>query len=126
MNVRPESRSELTKALRRRYLGASKREKTAILDTFCEATRYHRKYAITLLRSEPRRRRLRSRAGRKPRYGPEVMRALVVAAEAHQLDLRQTIGTIPSGVGRGVGTGRRSPPFLGRSSGSDRYVGGNH
>ncbi len=82
MNVRLESRSELTKALRKRYLGSSKREKSAILDTFCEATGYHRKYAITLLRGETKRRRLRSRAGRKQRYGPEVMRALVVAAEA--------------------------------------------
>jgi hypothetical protein len=82
MSVRHESKSELTQALRTRYWAAARREKGTILDTFCEATGYHRKYAIALLRGDPGRRRPRRRAGRKPRYGPEVIRALTVAAEA--------------------------------------------
>lgn len=43
----------LQKALpgyRRRYRSASRQERAALLDEFCEATGYHRKYAIALLR----------------------------------------------------------------------------
>jgi hypothetical protein len=82
MSVRHESKLELTQALRTRYWAASRREKGTILDTFCEVTSYHRKYAIALLRGNPGRGRPRRRAGRKLRYGPEVIRALTVAAKA--------------------------------------------
>jgi hypothetical protein len=57
----------LEKALpryRKRYQGADRKERSKLLDEFCEATGYHRKYAIALLRKPadtpavvPRRRR---------------------------------------------------------------------
>jgi len=50
MDVRHESKQDLTKSLRDLYWRAGKAEKGRILDTFCGATGYHRKYAMTVLR----------------------------------------------------------------------------
>lgn len=60
-------------AMRRRYLAASKREKTELLNEFCTITGYHRKAAVRLLR---RPKGVGSRRGRAPRYGLPVAHAL--------------------------------------------------
>jgi hypothetical protein len=83
MAVRQESRKELTRALQERYWRSDKAGRGRILDTFCEATRYHRKYAIELLKhgsvkSGPKRRR----RGRPQTYDSRVIGALRVVAEA--------------------------------------------
>jgi hypothetical protein len=83
MGVRQESKHELTRALCDRYWAASRQERSHLLDTFCEATGYHRKYASMVLRHgpPPARPRLR-RAGRRLTYSEEVVTALQVVAEA--------------------------------------------
>jgi hypothetical protein len=48
-----KSKRELLEAVRPRYLRANKSEKAHILDEFCAATGYHRKYAIRLLKHGP-------------------------------------------------------------------------
>lgn len=75
----------LEAALRRyreRYHKAARRERSKVLDEFCEATDYHRKYAIVLLNrpvdagpSKPRRRR-------GPTYSPEAIGVLERVWEA--------------------------------------------
>jgi hypothetical protein len=52
-----------------------------MLDAFCLATGYHRKYAIAVLRGRWRV-AVRRRGARTRRYGPEFQRALLVAWEA--------------------------------------------
>jgi hypothetical protein len=65
----PVSRRELLLSVYPRYRRAGLREKSLILDGFCAATSYHRKYAISLLslppEPKPKRRQVRRR-----RYGP--------------------------------------------------------
>ena len=83
MGVRQESKHELTRALCERYWAASRQERSRLLDTFCEATGYHRKYASTVLRHGPPQRRPRlQRAGRPLTYREEMVTALQVVAEA--------------------------------------------
>lgn len=45
----PMSKREYLIELRRKYHRSSKRVKSQLLDDFCEFTRYHRKYALTLV-----------------------------------------------------------------------------
>jgi hypothetical protein len=61
--------------MRERYVVASRREKSRLLDEAVTMTGYHRKALIRGWRSE--RRRQRRRGGRPVRYGPAVIRALV-------------------------------------------------
>ena len=75
------AKRELLKAIRSRYLKASKAEKTHILDEFVAVTHYHRKYAIGLLRHGPARRSSK-KIGRKRRYGPDVVASLAKVWEA--------------------------------------------
>ena len=74
------TRQELVEALRKRYLGASKKEKTRILDEFTSVAGYHRKHAVRLLGSGG------VAVGRKDYgrriYGEAVREALVVIWEA--------------------------------------------
>jgi len=71
-----EAKRELIEELRPRYVKASKKEKSAILDMVVCATGYHRKYAIYLLRHGYPRRVRRSR--KRPRkYHQRVVNALV-------------------------------------------------
>src|SRR3989339_451134 len=72
-------KKELILSTKPRYLKASKKEKTKILDEFCENTGYDRKYAITIFQAKCDYRRV-SRDGRKPRakkYGHDVMAVIV-------------------------------------------------
>jgi hypothetical protein len=74
----PPAKKEYLEAIVKRYKQASKAQKRTILDEFCEATKYHRKHAIRLLRGfkrftkpQPKRR------GPKPVYdSPELLAAL--------------------------------------------------
>src|SRR5882672_966417 len=77
----PVTKRELLVAVYAAYRQASLHEKTLILDSFCAATEYHRKYAIHLL-SHPPEPRPEPRRARSPRYGAEVMRALSKIWEA--------------------------------------------
>lgn len=73
------SKKELILSTKPRYLKATKKEKTKILDEFCINTGYDRKYAITILQAKCDYHRV-SRDGRKPRakkYGHDVMAAIV-------------------------------------------------
>ena len=83
MGVRRERKHEMIEAMRRRYRGAGRAEKGRLIDEAAAVTGYHRRYAQALLRvgvpySGPRLRR----GGRPRLYGPQVLQALTVAAEA--------------------------------------------
>jgi hypothetical protein len=67
------AKREYRKAIQARYRCAGKREKGRILDEFCRVCQYHRKYAVRLLNSRPRRRR--ARLGPAPQYSAPELRA---------------------------------------------------
>ena len=71
-----KSKRELLDAIRPRYLRAKKAGKELMLDEFCAATHYHRKYAIRLLRHGPKPRGLK-KTGRKKIYQGTVVEALI-------------------------------------------------
>jgi hypothetical protein len=79
--MRIGDRYELAAELGTRYWRGSRQERGTILDAFCLATGYHRKYAIAMLRGR-RRVAVRRRTARARRYGPEFQKALLVAWEA--------------------------------------------
>jgi hypothetical protein len=70
-----KSKRELLAAIRPRYLRATKSQKAHILDEFCAATDYHRKYAIRLLKHGPPVKKLK-KTGRSKIYQGEVVTAL--------------------------------------------------
>ncbi len=83
MSVRQQSKHEMVTALRQRYCATSRAERGQLLDTAVEATGYHRKYALSLLRhGVPTTRPTMGRRARPTTYGVEVIAALQVAAEA--------------------------------------------
>src|SRR5438067_7769914 len=83
MGVRRESKHEVIEAMRRRYRGAGRAEKGRVIDEAAAVTGYHRRYAQALLRAGVPYGGPRLRRGGRPRiYGPEVLQALTVAAEA--------------------------------------------
>lgn len=62
--------------IRERYRKSGRVQKAKILDEFCAVCGYHRKYAIRLLRTKPKKKPL-ARPGRKPEYNhPEMINAL--------------------------------------------------
>ena len=75
------SKLELLEALRPRYGKAGKKAKGRMLGEFCAATKYNRKYAIQLLRHGPPRSK-KGKPGRRPRYGGDVIAALVEVWQA--------------------------------------------
>jgi hypothetical protein len=75
------SKLELLEALRPRYGKAGKKAKGRMLDEFCAATKYNRKYAIQLLRHGPLRSK-KGKRGRRPCYGRDVTAALVEVWQA--------------------------------------------
>jgi hypothetical protein len=98
MRVNKQSKQDLATALHPKYLKASRKEKGRLLDDFVEVTGYHRNYAKHLLlhglhdpripketgRADARTStRTRRHAGGRPHvYGPVVLQALCVAAQA--------------------------------------------
>jgi hypothetical protein len=80
--MRIEARYELAKDLGERYWVAGRRGRSELLDSFCLATGYNRKYALAVLRGKQRRKTGRARRPRPRRYGPGFQRALKVLWEA--------------------------------------------
>lgn len=79
--VSSETRRELVKAIRDRYLASSTPDKQRILDEFIALTGYHRKHAIRVLRS-PTSSETSMRPPRSRLYDEAVREALVVLWEA--------------------------------------------
>ena len=83
-----ETRQKLVEIVSERYAGATRRQRTAILNEFVAVTGYHRKYAIRLLGGDDHRQRgpaKSSSPGTTPRrrlYDEAVQQALVVLWEA--------------------------------------------
>jgi hypothetical protein len=75
------SKLELLEALRPRYGKAGKKAKGHLLDEFCAQRGTTRKYAIQLLRYGPPRSK-KSKPGRRPRYGRDVIAALAKVWQA--------------------------------------------
>ena len=73
-DVTREAVLEYARAVSRRYLAASKREKGVILDEFCKTSGHHRKSAVRLFGNPPK--ATRSRLGRPRQYGSAVVAAL--------------------------------------------------
>jgi hypothetical protein len=71
-----KSKRELLEAIRPRYLRATKTEKAIILNEFCAATGYHRKYALRLLKHGPAAKKLK-KPGRSKIYPGEGVTALI-------------------------------------------------
>lgn len=78
--MRIKERYELAAELASRYWASGRRERGEILDGFCLATGYNRKYAMAMLRG--RRRALSIRRPRPRRYGLKFRQALKVLWEA--------------------------------------------
>jgi len=73
------SKSELISATKARYLKASKKEKTKILEKFCQNTGYNRKYAICIFKAGYDYHRI-AKEGRKKRkqiYGNDVLEIII-------------------------------------------------
>lgn len=66
----------LLPAYRKRYGEASRKERSLLLDEFCELTKYHRKYAIALLQRPADEPVQRARGRRGPSYSPEAVHVL--------------------------------------------------
>lgn len=81
-----EVKRQYLEKIRGRYRKATRRQKTLILDEFCEVCEISRKHAIKLI-SEPSR-SVPSRSGPKPIYGPEI--------EEHVVKLWRAMGRICS------------------------------
>ena len=79
--MRRSSVKEYTETIVRHYTGASRTEKSRLLDEFTRVTGYHRKSAVRLL-SGAKPTRSAMRRGRPPAYGPELRDALATVWEA--------------------------------------------
>jgi hypothetical protein len=79
--VSPPGRREYLRSIQARYAGASRAEKTAILNEFCRVAGYHRKSALRLLHQPLSASRPRPRSGRR-RYDEEALRVLTRIWEA--------------------------------------------
>lgn len=69
-----QSKREVVKAIRRHYRGANRTQKSFLLNRLCDLTGYDRKHAIKLLNGRVG--KGKGRAGRRKRYGPEVVEPL--------------------------------------------------
>lgn len=89
------SRYDYARAVAARYQRASKREKGAILNEFCAATGYTRKYARSLLLRPPGERAIQPPRSRRRTYGPA------------EVDLLRVCWELADGI-----CGKRLAPFL--------------
>ena len=73
------SKRELLEAIKPRYIKASKKEKTAMLNEFCKNTRYNRDYAVRILQAGYDHNRVKriGRKGRKNKYSHDLMAVVV-------------------------------------------------
>ena len=78
--MRRSSVKEYTETVTQHYIGASRTEKSRLLDEFTRVTGYHRKSAVRLLSGAKPTRPAKKR-GRTPVYGPELMDALAAVWE---------------------------------------------
>jgi len=79
------SGERLAKALlefRERYRSAGRRERGELLDEFCKLTKYHRKYAIAVLRDQAGDAATASKRRRGPTYSRAAVRVLAAVWEA--------------------------------------------
>ena len=76
----PENRLDLVRIYAGRYKAASRKEKSKLLDSFCELTGHNRKYAIGLLRAGPKKAKAKKRAARPAarKYGAKTTEYLVL------------------------------------------------
>lgn len=74
----PQSKKEYLKSIVKRYRKAPKKDKSKILEEFCQVCGYHRKYAIAKLNTSGKHRRQpRGKRGPKPVYDhPDISKAL--------------------------------------------------
>src|SRR5258708_27787810 len=79
--MRIGERYQLATELRDRYWAAGRGERGQLLDAFCLATGYNRKYAIAMLRGRRRKPRV-LRRGRRPRHGQPIQSGLAVVLGA--------------------------------------------
>ena len=90
----PGSTREYATVMHERYHGATKKERGALLDEFCQVTGYHRKAAVRLL-GRPSIERRRGR-GREVVYSAEVVDALAQLWEASdRLCSKRLVGVLP-------------------------------
>jgi hypothetical protein len=75
------TRTELVAAIRERYQGSIRADRTSILDEFVAVTGYHRKHAIRLLSSVDEPPAFQVRPGPR-RYGADVREGLIALWEA--------------------------------------------
>jgi len=75
-------RREYLRAIHDRYRRAAPKAKGPILDEFCRVCGYNRKYAIRLLGRPCPSTRPGPRRPRRPHYGPDVIRALMIVWKA--------------------------------------------
>ena len=78
----PEFVREYVELLRRRYIVASRTEKKAMLDEFCQITGYNRKSAIRVVNRRPGQQHQARARGRPRAYGSEVISPLRTAWRA--------------------------------------------
>ena len=79
--MRRSSVKEYTESMMRHYRGASRAEKSRLLDEFTRVTGYHRKSAVRLL-SGVKTARPPGQRGRPPVYGEDVREAVLKVWEA--------------------------------------------
>ena len=80
--MRIRERYELAAELGQRYWAGSRLERGALLDAFCLATGYNRRYAVAVIRGRKRKPGVGVRRSRSRRYGLEFRKALRVLWEA--------------------------------------------
>jgi len=76
----PENRLDLVRIYAGRYTSATRKEKSKLLDSFCELTGHNRKYAIGLLRAGPKKAKAKKRALRPAarKYGTKATEYLLL------------------------------------------------